>query len=152
MHLLQKVVEHEGADEEDADEHVAHLFGKFLMSEVPLFGHFLMSEVPLYRLSAPTLLELNTNDKRPPDCGTDGCQSPRKVDARLPGNRNSNTRGARPVHQIITMIKWIRTSRLSIKNAPGARGRRGGVSRGAASWAPRTTTRLAPAPAFRVYV
>ena len=25
--------------------------------------------------------------------------------------------GARPVHLILTMIKWIRTSRLSIKNS-----------------------------------
>ena len=33
----------------------------------------------------------------------------RKVDVRLPG--------ASPVHQIITMIKWIRTSRLSTKNS-----------------------------------
>ena len=38
----------------------------------------------------------------------------RKVDARLPGKGNSNSHGARPVHLIITMIKWIRTSRLSI--------------------------------------
>jgi len=37
----------------------------------------------------------------------------RKVDVRLPGKGN----GARPVHLIITMIKWIRTSRLSIKNS-----------------------------------
>ena len=29
----------------------------------------------------------------------------------------SNSRGARPVHLIITMIQWIRTSRLSIKNS-----------------------------------
>ena len=29
---------------------------------------------------------------------------------------NSNSHGARPVHQIISMIKWIRTSRLSIHN------------------------------------
>ena len=29
----------------------------------------------------------------------------------------SNSHGARPVHLIITMIKWIRTSRLSIKNS-----------------------------------
>ena len=36
-----------------------------------------------------------------------------KVDVRLPGKGN----GARPVHLIITMIKWIRTSRLSIKNS-----------------------------------
>jgi len=30
---------------------------------------------------------------------------------------NSNSHGARPVHLIITMIKWFRTSRLSIKNS-----------------------------------
>ena len=41
----------------------------------------------------------------------------RKVDVRLPGKGNSNSHGARPVHLIITMIKWIRTSRLSIKNS-----------------------------------
>ena len=41
----------------------------------------------------------------------------RKVDVRLPGKGNSNCRGARPVHLIITMIKWIRASRLSIKNS-----------------------------------
>jgi len=35
---------------------------------------------------------------------------------RLPGKENSNSHDARPVHLIITMIKWIRTSRLSIKN------------------------------------
>ena len=33
------------------------------------------------------------------------------------GKGNSNSLGARPVHQIITMIKWIRTRRLSIKNS-----------------------------------
>ena len=41
----------------------------------------------------------------------------RKVDVRLPGKGNSNSQGARPVHLITTMIKWIRTSRLSIKNS-----------------------------------
>ena len=41
----------------------------------------------------------------------------RKVDVRLPGKGNSDFHGARPVHLIITMIKWIRTSRLSIKNS-----------------------------------
>ena len=41
----------------------------------------------------------------------------RKVDVRLPGKGNSNSHGARPVHLIITMIQWIRTSRLSIKNS-----------------------------------
>ena len=39
---------------------------------------------------------------------------PRKVDARLPEKGNSNSHSARPVNLIITMIKWIRTSRLSI--------------------------------------
>ena len=38
----------------------------------------------------------------------------RKVDVRLPGKGNSNSHGARPVHLIITIIKWIQTSRLSI--------------------------------------
>ena len=33
------------------------------------------------------------------------------------GKWNSNYHGARPVHLIITMIKWIRPSRLSIKNS-----------------------------------
>ena len=44
-----------------------------------------------------------------------------KVDVRLPGKRNSNSHGARPVHLIITMIKWIQTSRLSIKNSLSGR-------------------------------
>ena len=33
------------------------------------------------------------------------------LDVRLPGEGNPNSFGARPVHLIITMIKWIRTSR-----------------------------------------
>ena len=40
---------------------------------------------------------------------------PRKVDVRLPGKGDWNSHGARPVHLIISMIEWIRTSRLSIK-------------------------------------
>jgi len=44
----------------------------------------------------------------------------RKVDVRLPGKGNSNSHGARPVHLTITMTKWIRTSRLSIKNSLSA--------------------------------
>ena len=39
----------------------------------------------------------------------------RKVDVRLPGKGNSNAHGARPVHQIIWMVKWIRTSRMAIR-------------------------------------
>ena len=38
---------------------------------------------------------------------------PRKVDMMLPGKESSNSNGARPVHQIISMIERIRASRLS---------------------------------------
>jgi len=69
----------------------------------------------------------------------------RKVDVRLPGNGNANSHGARPVHLIITMIKWIRTSRLSIKNplyaASEGRGGRGG-RRDRAACAGRLCSRL----------
>ena len=34
----------------------------------------------------------------------------------LPEKKNSNSHGAKPVHQIILMVKWIRNSRLSTKN------------------------------------
>ena len=34
----------------------------------------------------------------------------RKVDVRLSGKGNPNSHGARPVRQIISMIKWTRTS------------------------------------------
>ena len=39
------------------------------------------------------------------------------VDVRLSGKGNLNSYGARPVHLIITMIKWIRTSRKSMQNS-----------------------------------
>ena len=45
------------------------------------------------------------------------CPRARNVDVRLPGKGNSNSPGARPVHLIITMIKSIRTSRLSKQNS-----------------------------------
>ena len=41
----------------------------------------------------------------------------RKVDVRLPEKRNSDFHGVRPVHLIITMMKWIWTSRLSTKKS-----------------------------------
>ena len=41
---------------------------------------------------------------------------------RLPGTGNSNSHGARPVHQIISMIKWIRTSRFLVKNSLSLQG------------------------------
>ena len=46
-----------------------------------------------------------------------GSSPGRKADVRLPLKGNSTSHGARPVHQIISMIKWIRTSRLSIKKS-----------------------------------
>jgi len=49
--------------------------------------------------------------------GAKGLTAFRKVDIRLPGKGNSTSHGARPVHQIISMKQWIRTSRLSIKNS-----------------------------------
>jgi hypothetical protein len=39
------------------------------------------------------------------------------VDVRLPGKGNSNSRCARPVHLIITMSKWFRTSSSSTKKS-----------------------------------
>ena len=46
-----------------------------------------------------------------------GMSGTRKVDIKLPGKGNSGSHGARPVHQIILVIKWIRTSELSMKNS-----------------------------------
>ena len=43
------------------------------------------------------------------------------LDVRLPGKGNSDSHGARSVHLIITMIKWIRTSRLSINSLSSRR-------------------------------
>ena len=61
-----------------------------------------------------------------------------KVDVRLPGKKNSTSHGARPVHLIITMIKWIRTSRLSIKNSlPPLRSPLCGAGRHLAAMLPR---------------
>jgi len=63
-------------------------------------------KLPRSRTSASTEVAFET-----------GSRPSRKVDTRLPGKGNSNSHGARPVHLIITMIKWIRTSRLSMKNS-----------------------------------
>ena len=43
-----------------------------------------------------------------------------KVDVRLPSKGISKSHGARPVHLIITTIKRIGTSRLSIENSLSA--------------------------------
>jgi len=72
------------------------------------------------------VLELRTAGAIPPmmgwaavtgDLSAGWCLQAGKVDIRLHGKGNSNSHGARPVHQIISMIKWIRTSRLSIKSS-----------------------------------
>ena len=49
-------------------------------------------------------------------CSVINSISNRKVDVRLPGKGNSSSHGARPVRLIITTIKWIWTSKLSIEN------------------------------------
>ena len=62
---------------------------------------------------------------RESDCACAWCawiRLHRKVDVRLPGKGNSDSHGAGPAHLIITMVKWIRTSRLSIKNSLSGEG------------------------------
>jgi len=61
-------------------------------------------------------------------------------DPQLRSNPLSKGRAARPVHLIITMIKWIRTSRLSIKNS---------VSCKRASTSSRSLTLRDPSPLLR---
>ena len=45
-----------------------------------------------------------------------------KVDMSLTGKENSNSHGARPVHQVISVIKWIQTRRISIENSLSLKG------------------------------
>jgi len=47
-----------------------------------------------------------------------------KVIIRLPGKGNSDSHGAKPVHEIISMMKWIRTSGFSIKKSLTGSGER----------------------------
>ena len=70
-----------------------------------------MSEVPLKRYGVVRTFMVMTPQKSPT------IKSTRKVDIRLPEKGSSDSHGTRPVHQIIAMIKWIRTSKLSIKNS-----------------------------------
>ena len=62
------------------------------------------------------LLPAETGQSQTQGSCTNVC-TPRKVDVRLSDERNSTPPGARPVHLIITTMKYIRTSRLSIKNS-----------------------------------
>ena len=74
--------------------------GQFLMSEVPLYGR--AKSVPQLWFARDSFREACFNWK---------------VDKRPLGKENSNSYGARPVHQIIPMIEWIRTSRSSLTAA-----------------------------------
>ena len=75
----------------------------------------------------------------------------RKVDVRLPGKGNSNSHGARPVHLIITMIKWFRTSGLSIKNSLSA-DLHSGSGIGSQNLVTKITTQLSLASDIKVFV
>ena len=77
---------------------------------------FFMSKVPLQPL---TLMSMNPlgGHKKSVTCMA-GIKSIKEGKCiRLPGKGNSNSHGARQVHLIITMMKWIWTSRVSIKNS-----------------------------------
>jgi hypothetical protein len=76
-------------------------------------SHF--CEVVVLKLRTSTFLAKDTQRSRVVEV--------RKVDIRLPGKGNLDSHGARPVHQIISMIKWIRTSRFSIRNSLSGKGR-----------------------------
>ena len=64
-----------------------------------------------------TVAALWQRDIRKGRAGVRAQAMPRKVDVRLPGKGKSNSHGARPVHLIITLKKWIRTNRLSITSS-----------------------------------
>ena len=42
----------------------------------------------------------------------------KKVNVRLPGQGNSNSHGARPVHKIILMIEWVVNKEISLSRKP----------------------------------
>ena len=81
----------------------------------------LLGQILFDLIKAPLRIQLRHSlVERPPWYRSRPGQPPpcvRKVDVRLPGKRNSNSHGARPGNLIITMIKWVRTRRLSIKNS-----------------------------------
>jgi len=61
-----------------------------------------------------TLIDAECEIEKIVDAESETLERCRSEDVRLPGKGNSTAYGARPVHLIITMIKWIRTSRLSM--------------------------------------
>ena len=76
-----------------------------------------------FRSAAPKLRALAMRIDPPTQLGRAPVPAePRKVDIRLPGKGDSNSHGARPVHQ---KRRWTRTSRLSIKNSLSLQAERG---------------------------
>ena len=69
-----------------------------------------MSEVPLHRDARLRYFSVL-------NFGFVGFGAREKLDIRLLEKGYSDSHRARPVHQIISMIKWIRTSRFSIKKS-----------------------------------
>ena len=69
----------------------------------------------------------------PHPCSDQVSQNTWKVDVRLPGKGNSNSHGARPVHQTISMIKWIRTNNPKPRTPVGVIRMDGAVDHGPAS-------------------
>jgi len=74
--------------------------------------HLNLNTAPIPLLNPHDFENCTRNERRSKN--TSEVTPSRKVDARLPEKGDSNSHGARPVHLIITMIKWIRTRRLSL--------------------------------------
>ena len=69
----------------------------------------LSDDIPLYESAEAPLSWVMPAGKRLNDL--------RKVEFKLPGKGKLNVYDARPLNQIVSTIKWIRTGRLSIKNS-----------------------------------
>ena len=76
-----------------------------------MIGLFNLHRLPAACVWTPLLSAVSPTTPQPDPRSWVGL---RKVDIRLPGKGNSNSHGAQPVHQ---KHRWIRTSRLSIKNS-----------------------------------
>ena len=101
----------------------------FIYARELFFEQLLVQTLRCNTVKAPQTRHFNHDVGRESNMCNEFRCGPRKVNVRLPGNGNSNSHGARPVHLIITMIKWTQTSRLSITNSLSSGA---GVLRGAA--------------------
>ena len=94
------------------------------MSEVPLQGALRTWSSRSEAGFGPGGCRAACSEAGPPSAAcTDALLGQGLGDVRLPGKGNSFSHGARPVHQIISMIKWIRTNKFPIKKSlsPGLR-------------------------------